>query len=109
MATVPHEAAALPPAVDLEFSGNSKARPTPAQFQRELEVFLDRLEHAYQTRPVIYTTYDFYAAYLQGLPLERLWVREVLMAQRAASSVTAGPFGSTVLGAGWPASAAGLT
>ena len=82
VATVPHEVVALPPAVDLEFSGNSKARPTPAQFQRELEVFLDRLEQAYQTQPVVYTTYDFYDAYLQGLPLERLWVREVLMAPR---------------------------
>lgn len=82
VATVPHEAVALPPAVDLEFSGNSKIRPTPAQFQRELGVFLARLEQHYQTRPVIYTTYNFYDAYLQGLTLERVWIREVHLAPR---------------------------
>ena len=82
VATVPREAATLPPAVDLEFGGNSKIRPTPAQFRRELGVFLSRLEQYYQTRPVIYTTYDFYDAYLQGLTLERVWIREVFVAPR---------------------------
>jgi len=82
MATVPRDASALPPAVDLEFSGNTKSRPGVAEFRRELSDFLSRLRSRYGREPVIYTSAEFYNPYLKGYPLKRLWIRDTFVAPR---------------------------
>ena len=45
--TVPYDAGALPPAVDLEFPGNCKRRPSRAKVHRELGDFLQIVEARY--------------------------------------------------------------
>jgi lysozyme len=83
IATVPIDDAALPPAIDLEFSGyNKNRRPTSESFRRELSIFYDALCTRYHTTPVVYTTRDFQEQYLARMPIERLWIREVLTTPR---------------------------
>jgi lysozyme len=77
IATVPKEPGALPPAVDLEFYGNSPRRPPVGEFRRELETFLARLRDHYGTEPVVYTMHEFHRVYLKDHPTPRLWMREV--------------------------------
>jgi lysozyme len=79
IATVPAEVDALPPAIDLEFSGyNKNRRPPPDEFQRELAVFWDALVAHYRKLPVVYTTNDFKDKYLRFMPVDRLWIREAV-------------------------------
>lgn len=83
MARVPVEPQALPPAIDLEFSGyNKERRPAPDEFQRELSVFWDAIFERYHKSPVVYTTDDFQKQYLVAMPIERLWIRQVLTTPR---------------------------
>jgi lysozyme len=71
---VPH----LPPAVDLEYGGNCAARPTRAEFRRELRAFLDVVEAHWGCRATLYVTRDFYERYVGGEPSANpLWVRDV--------------------------------
>lgn len=80
---VPPELSALPPAIDLEFSGyNKERRAAPDEFQRELSVFWDAIFSHYHKTPVVYTTADFQKQYLAAMPIERLWIREVLRTPR---------------------------
>lgn len=74
IAAVPVDARALPPAVDLEFFGNSKDRRSVASFRKELEDFLGMVRAAYGKEPVIYTDDNFAGKYLAGYPIRRLWV-----------------------------------
>ena len=75
---VPVEMNALPPAIDLEFSGyNKERRAAPDEFQRELSAFWDAIYSHYHKSPVVYTTGDFQKQYLAAMPIERLWIREV--------------------------------
>lgn len=83
IARVPAESNALPPAIDLEFSGyNKDRRPAPEEFQRELSAFWDAIITHYHQSPVIYTTPDFQKQYLAAMPIERMWIREVLTTPR---------------------------
>ena len=83
IARVPAESNALPPTIDLEFSGyNKDRRPAPDEFQRELSAFWDAIFTHYHQSPVIYTTSDFQKQYLAAMPIERLWIREVLATPR---------------------------
>lgn len=76
---VPVDPNALPPAIDLEFSGyNKKPGPAPEEFQRELAAFWDAIVEHYRQVPVVYTTEDFQKKYLAEMPIERLWIREVV-------------------------------
>ena len=50
LATVPRDAAALPPAVDLELGGNCSARPAPAAVHREVDAFLAEVARATSAR-----------------------------------------------------------
>ena len=69
----------LPPAIDLEFSGSNKERrPAPEDFQRELSIFWDALVTYYQKVPVVYPTTGFQKQYLAQMPVERLWIREII-------------------------------
>jgi lysozyme len=80
IATVPADADALPPAIDLEFSGyNKDRRPPPEEFQRELATFWDAIVAHYRKVPVVYTATDFQKQYLRFMPIERLWIREVVL------------------------------
>lgn len=80
IATAPADADALPPAIDLEFSGyNKERRPPPEDFQRELAIFWDAVVAHYRKLPVVYTASDFQKQYLRFMPIERLWIREVVL------------------------------
>ena len=79
---VPKESAALPPAIDLEFGGNSSARPPVQDFQRELNLFITAIRSFYGREPVLYTTSDFKNHYLAGIPIPRLWIRSVITTPR---------------------------
>jgi lysozyme len=75
---VPAEAGALPPAVDLEFPGNCKYRPSRAKFHRELGDFLEIVEARYGKRAVLYTTRVFDKHYRVSDTFERpLWLRSL--------------------------------
>src|SRR4029078_7609421 len=57
--TVPFDAAALAPAIDLEFPGNCSRRPSRAEVHKELGDFLRIVEARYGKRAVLYLTRRF--------------------------------------------------
>ncbi len=76
--TVPKDATALPPAIDLEFGGNCKVRPEIADVKTSLTAFVAQLQAAYKKAPVFYVTHEFYVAYRDALPDHaNLWVRSI--------------------------------
>ena len=77
--SVPRDALPLPPAIDLETWGNSSTRPSVADFQSQFTDFLTELRKEYGTEPVLYASSDFIQAYLDGVPLKRLWYRAVVV------------------------------
>lgn len=79
MATVPVTPQALPPVVDLEFSGNCDTPKSKATVLREIQDFMERLDQHYGQNTMIYTTPEFYHDYLVNQFTERpLWIRNVL-------------------------------
>jgi lysozyme len=75
---VPTEAAALPPAVDLEFPGNCKRRPSRAKFHKELGDFLRIVEARYGKHAVLYLTPHFDRRYRVSATFHRrLWLRSL--------------------------------
>jgi len=78
ISTVPSAQMTLPPAIDLEFWGNSSARPSSESLQLELRAYLDAIRNAYGSEPVIYTSADFSDVYLKDFQAKQLWVRDVL-------------------------------
>lgn len=76
--TVPHDADALPPVVDLEFGGNCAARPSRDALLLELTAFVDRVEAASGKDVVLYLMDDFDQRYGVRQALEGpLWVRSL--------------------------------
>jgi lysozyme len=76
--TVPTDPDALPPVVDLEFSGNCAARPERASVARELEAFIERVEAATGQPVVLYIIDDFEDHYRLRDDLDRdLWLRRI--------------------------------
>ncbi len=74
----PPSSSSLPPAVDLEFGGNCKARPSPEELHKELKVFIDLVEQAWGCRVVLYSDSDFYETYLQkDFQKNPLWIRDL--------------------------------
>lgn len=77
---VPRRGKALPPVLDLEwnpFSPTCTTRPPGAEVRRQVRIFLDIVERHYGTRPIIYTTPDFYAQTgIAEVPAE-FWLRSV--------------------------------
>lgn len=65
----------LPPAVDLEYEGNCKARPPAQKVRTELDAFLAPVEAAFGKRAILYVTYGFYTDYYASLPKRPLWTR----------------------------------
>ena len=76
--TVPFDAAALPPAIDLEFPGNCSRRPSRANVHKELRDFLRVVEASYGQRAVLYLTRRFDTHYRISGTFERpLWLRSL--------------------------------
>ena len=82
IATVPKESPALPPAVDVEYSGNTHDLPSVDQFQHELSAYISKVRDFYGREPVIYAAQNFQNHYLGGFPQPRLWFRTVVASPR---------------------------
>lgn len=81
--TVPREAEALPPAVDLEFGGNCAARPSRGALLRELAAFLAVVEAHSRRRALLYLTREFEEVYRVSEALDRpLWLRSLVFEPR---------------------------
>jgi lysozyme len=63
--SVPVKSNTLPPIIDLEFIGNCKVRPSVATLKQELQEYITEVQKTYQQTPILYTTQEFYDAYLQ--------------------------------------------
>jgi lysozyme len=75
IATVPVEANTLPPVIDLEFAGNCKKTPTQTELFQELNDYIQLITQTYRQQPILYTTTEFYDAYLQNKFTEYpLWI-----------------------------------
>lgn len=81
IANVPRAKGDLPPVLDIEWNHTSptcQKRPPASVVQSEMRIFLQRLTAAYGTRPVIYTTPDFWRDNgLEGFAGYDLWLRSV--------------------------------
>ncbi|MCM1254430.1 MAG: hypothetical protein NC321_16555 [Clostridium sp.] len=69
----------LAPVVDVEFYGDKEKNPPgKEEAAAQLKKMLDTLEEYYQVKPVIYTTYKVYHAYIKDTFAEYpLWIRNV--------------------------------
>lgn len=69
----------LAPVVDVEFYGDKSGDPPPKEeVVKQLRELLSILEEHYQTKPVIYTTYQAYHRYIEDEFDEYpLWIRNV--------------------------------
>jgi lysozyme len=75
--------AGLPPAVDLEYGGNCRTRPSAKEFTTQLNAFLRKLSAETGCSPVLYVTQDFYYSYMAGrFQGSRFWVRDIYMKPR---------------------------
>jgi lysozyme len=77
--TVPGGEVTLPPAIDLEFWGNSSARPTLSAFQTELSIFTGTLAKSDGNAPVLYLGSDFANVYFPDPPSDSQWIRDVIL------------------------------
>lgn len=79
IANVPRAKGALPPVLDMEWTPTSptcRIRRDGATLRAEAEIFLNALERHYGTRPVLYTTIDFFeATEMWKLPRTEFWLR----------------------------------
>lgn len=77
--TVPKEPGCLPPAIDLEFGGNSKKIPLREELNKELQDFIREVRNHYGVEPIIYALYNSYQEYLTGRYQENpVWIRDIL-------------------------------
>ncbi len=68
----------FPPVIDLEYVGNSKVRPSKADFQKELGIYIDLVSRQYNSQPILYTTYEFYNDYLYPEYKDSpIWIRDI--------------------------------
>jgi lysozyme len=71
---------ALPPAVDAERMGPCPSGETVADIRGEMLAFMNTVEAHYGKRPLVYVTYEFHQAYLDGsAATERFWVRSLFL------------------------------
>ena len=79
VATVPREADALPPVVDLEYMGNCSAQPKVTDLDRELRDYLRIVEANYGQPATLYLTKEFDDAYGISKSFDRpLWLRSLV-------------------------------
>jgi lysozyme len=75
--TVPRSKYTLPPVIDLEFIGNCKKKLSPAELDKELHSFINLVAVRYDRQPLLYTTHEFYDAYLRGkYPNSPVWISD---------------------------------
>lgn len=75
--TVPKEAGALPPTIDIEQSRGCRNMPSKQAFQKSLAVFLTKVEKAYGLKPVLYINASIYEKYLAGADHGlKLWISD---------------------------------
>lgn len=75
----PPEPGALQPVVDLEFGGNSSARPERDLIVRELGIFLGRVEAAYKQPIILYLLPEFEESYgVYQLFPRQIWLRSLM-------------------------------
>jgi lysozyme len=80
IAVVPRDPLALPPVIDLEHMGPCHQGNQVISVIDEVTILLSALEAHYGRRPLLYTTQEFDAAYLQGrLAGETFWVRNMVL------------------------------
>jgi lysozyme len=78
ISVVPEGVDSLGPAVDLEYVGNSKVRPSKEDFLKELNTYLITVSIKYGKPVVIYTTYEFYKDYLTPEYEDYyIWIRDI--------------------------------
>jgi len=79
LATVGDMQGALMPALDAEHMGPCRETSTMSDVASGVLTFLDTVHGVTGTRPVIYTTEEFYTAHLAGkTPGEQFWLRSIL-------------------------------
>ena len=66
LATVPPESDTLPPAVDVEYTGNCGRRSSTEAIRGELETFIEIVSDAYGRIPLIYADSDAYGRIIAG-------------------------------------------
>jgi len=75
--TVPADADALPPTVDLEDSSDCATRPAKAAFRANLAAFVKAIAAAYGHAPILYVNYAIYARYFKGEnDAYRFWIAD---------------------------------
>ncbi len=81
--SVPVEAEALPPAIDLEYIGNCSSRVSAEAFHAELAAFIERVEARYQKPVLLYLTAEFDGDYDVSRRVNRpLWLRNLVFEPR---------------------------
>jgi lysozyme len=77
---VPFDAAALPPAVDLEHLGNCSRRLSRAAFHAELATFIGLVEARFGKPVLLYLTAEFDEAYEVSARVRKpLWLRSLVL------------------------------
>ncbi len=66
LATAPPESGTLPPAVDVEYTGNCGRQRSGETIRTELEAFIDIVSNAHGRRPLIYADSDGYRRIVAG-------------------------------------------
>jgi len=74
---VPVSKETLPPAIDLEYTGNCKNHLDTINFDDEFKVFVNLIKNHYNRNPVVYTTYGFSEKYNLSQYSEYLWIRDI--------------------------------
>lgn len=69
----------LPPVIDLEFLGKCNEKKQDSfNVKKEIKEYLDTIQKHYNKTPIIYTTYDFYNAYLlNDFSTYHFWIRDL--------------------------------
>ena len=88
ISVVPIVENSLPPAIDLEFMGNCTSRSGRIDLNKELSIFMDKVQRQYKKKPVIYTTYEFYNRYNISGATDILWIRDIFMKPKKIYSWT---------------------
>ena len=104
--TVPVEAGTLPPTIDLEQSVDCSTMPARGAFRADLAAFVQKLENAYGTAPILYVNYAIYKAYFLGEDDPyKLWIADV----SGAAPAMPGGAGWSIWQYGWHGRVAGIS
>ncbi len=69
---------ALPPVMDLEFTGNCRRRLSAKELSREIAAYIDIVESRLDRRVVYYVTRRFLDEYVDAIPPRPIWLRSIL-------------------------------